>query len=329
MEKLRVAVAGVGTIARAYLDVIASGETDLEVVAVVECDNARIPADLPVPVFRDVHSLVDARVELEVQGLLVCTPPIGHVPISTAALDAGLSVLCEKPLALNRPGLHMMFDTARKADRLVMMAATYRYAEDIQRTKELIDAGDLGDVVLFRNAFTASVDMRDRWNSRPETSGGGVVIDLGTHSVDIARYLLGPIRHIAATETRRIQPIAVEDTAQLLFRTDSGATGTIDLSWSLGNGSQWYVTVDGTKASVRLGWDSAEINRGLGWERFGDGFNKREAYVRQLNDFADAVRYDKTPIISNLDAMASVAVIDAAYRSMQTGCWARVVDEQP
>ena len=121
----------------------------------------------------------------------------------------------------------------------------------------------------------------------------------------------------------------VEDTAQLLFRTDSGATGTIDLSWSLGNGSQWYVTVDGTKASVRLGWDSAEINRGLGWERFGDGFNKREAYVRQLNDFADAVRYDKTPIISNLDAMASVAVIDAAYRSMQTGCWARVVDEQP
>ena len=121
MDKLKVAVAGVGTIARAYLDVIASGETELEVVALVEPDAARVVDCCDVPVFRDVHSLIDARVELGVEGLLVCTPPIGHVPVSTAALDAGLSVLCEKPLALNRPGLHMMFDAARKADRLVMM----------------------------------------------------------------------------------------------------------------------------------------------------------------------------------------------------------------
>jgi predicted dehydrogenase len=331
VDKLKVAVVGAGGIANAYLNVIASGVTDLEVAAIVEPHAGRAgaaSANLGVPTFRDIHELVDARASLGIDGLLVCTPPISHVPVSSAALDAGLAVLCEKPLALNRPGLHMMLDAASRADRLVMMAAKYRYVTDVQRTKELIDAGELGEIVLFRNAFTSHLDMADRWNSRAEVAGGGVVIDRGTHSVDIARYLLGPIRHVVATETRRIQPIGVEDTAQILIRTDSGVTGTIDLSWSLGTGSQWYVTIDGTRGSVRLGWDCAEINRGDGWIRFGEGYDRADAFARQLNDFADAVRYGTKPTISTEDAIASVAVIDAAYRSMQTGSWVRVVEDR-
>jgi predicted dehydrogenase len=331
MENLRVALVGAGGIAQSYLDVVAAKNAEIDIVAIVEPDETRGAAALakvPTKLFPDVHSMLDARESLGIQGVMVCTPPITHVPIATTILELGIPVLCEKPLAPNRPGLCMMNDAAAKTDTMLMMASKFRYVDDVARTKELIDTGALGEIVLFRNAFTSPVDMSQRWNSKRDISGGGVIIDNGTHSVDIARYLLGAIRYVIATETRRVQGLSVEETAQVMFRTDSNAIGTIDLSWSLSTGSQWYVTVDGTAGSVRLGWQTAEINTGDGWTTFGSGYNKQVAFSRQLNDFADAIRHDKAPVISADDAQASVAVVDAAYRSMETGAWVRVVEER-
>ena len=326
----RLALVGAGRSGQAYLDVFANGRVDAELVAVVDTDPARITvaAASGTPTYPDIHALLEQQTTLGLDAIILATPPVTHAPIAAAALDADLAVLCEKPIAPNRPGLHMMFDAAHRNEQLLMMASKFRYAEDVLEAKRIIDSGDLGEIVLFRNAFTKPQDMRGRWNARPELSGGGVIIDEGTHSVDIARYLLGPIRHVIAVETRRIQGLPVEDTAQILFRTDAGATGTIDLSWSLHSGSPWFVTLDGTKGSLRLGWKGAEIDRGNGWESFGEGYNEGEAFARKLTDFAEALRYGKTPLIDADDAQASVAVIDAAYRSMQTGAWARVVEER-
>jgi predicted dehydrogenase len=171
--------------------------------------------------------------------------------------------------------------------------------------------------------------MRGRWNAVPEISGGGVIIDNGTHAVDIARYLLGPIREVIAAETRRIQALAVEDTAQILFRTEAGATGTIDLSWSLDTGSPWYCTLDGTKGSVRLGWATAERRRPDGtWETIGSGYSKVGALAAQVTDFCRALRDGTPPLIGTYEANASVAVIDAAYTSMRTRSWERVIEER-
>lgn len=331
MENLRVALIGAGGIAQSYLDVVAAQRVDIDVVAVAEPDHERgaaAAAKANARAFADVHALLDARDTLGFEAVMICTPPMSHVPLSTIALEHGLPVLCEKPLAPNRPGLCMMTDAAKKSGSMLMMASKFRYVDDVARTKVLIDAGALGEIILFRNAFTSQVDMKNRWNSKRDISGGGVIIDNGTHSVDIARYLLGPIRNVIATETRRVQGLPVEETAQLLIRTDSNATGTIDLSWSLNTGSQWYVTVDGTEGSIRLGWQTAEINTGKGWTVFGSGYDKQAAFSRQLNDFADAVRHGTVPIISQDDAQASVAVVDAAYRSMETGAWVRVVEER-
>lgn len=324
----RLALVGAGRSGRAYLDVFANDRVEAELVAVVDTDTARLAVASGVATFADIHSLIEQQSALRIDAIILATPPVTHAPIAAAALDANLAVLCEKPIAPNRPGLHMMFDAAERNDQLLMMASKFRYAEDVLEAKRIIDSGDLGEIVLFRNAFTRPQDMRGRWNARPELSGGGVIIDEGTHSVDIARYLLGPLRQVIAVETRRVQGLPVEDTAQILFRTDAGATGTIDLSWSLHSGSPWFVTLDGTKGSLRLGWDGAEINRGHGWESFGQGYDEAEAFGRKLTDFAEALRYGKSPLIDVDDAQASVAVIDAAYRSMQTGAWVRVVEER-
>lgn len=327
----RLVLFGAGGIAATYFDAVASLPSEAALVAVVEQDEERrrlVGDRWGVETFATVDAFLGEAMRLDVVGAIVCTPPVSHAPLTLALLDAGVSVLCEKPMAPNRAGLHMMLACAARNQRLLMMASKFRYAEDLILAKKLIESGELGEIVLFRNAFTAAVDMRNRWNSVREVSGGGVIIDNGTHSVDIARYLLGPIREVVASETRRVQGLAVEDTAEVLFRTDTGATGTIDLSWSLQSGSQWFVTIDGTRGSMRLGWQGSEIDQGKGWEPIGVGYRKLDAFRDQLTDFVDAIRYGTTPRISSADAQASVAVIDAAYRSIELKAWVTVVEER-
>lgn len=329
MDPVRIALLGAGGIAATHFEAIASLPNDVTLVAVVEPDAQRAAATsarLGVPTFSDVEELL--RAGLSIGGAIVCTPPNTHASIGIALLEAGIAVLCEKPLAPNRADLHRMLASAHRHDRPLMMASKFRYSEDVILAKKLIESGELGEIVLFRNAFTAAVDMRNRWNSVRAVSGGGVIIDNGTHSVDIARYLLGPIREVVAIETHRVQGLDVEDTAEVLFRTDAGATGTIDLSWSLKSGSQWFVTIDGTKGSMRLGWSGSEVDQGAGWEAVGVGYRKLEAFRAQLTDFLDVIRFGAVPLITSADAQASVAVIDAAYRSIAERSWVSVVEER-
>ena len=338
MKAVRVALIGAGGIAQAHLDVarqsasgVGGAPPAIEIVAIVEPDVARAKAaalKADTVAFARVGDLLDASTALSVDAAIVCTPPSTHPEIAVSCLEHGLHVLCEKPLAIDRAGAHRMLDAAARTGLRLTMASKFRYVDDMTHAKTVIESGELGDIVLYRDAFTSVVDMADRWNSNPAVSGGGVIIDNGTHSIDIARYLLGPIRQVIAVETRRVQPLAVEDTAQVLFRTDAAATGTIDLSWSLHTGSPWYVTVDGTKASLRLGWKTAEMFRNGEWVTVGSGYDKHLAFAAQLDDFAASVRGLREPIIDANDMLASVAVIDAAYRSIRTGAWVQVVEDR-
>src|SRR4029079_17961867 len=95
--------------------------------------------------------------------------------------------------------------------------------DDIVRAQQLVAAGALGELIQLENRFASRVDMRPRWNSDPAVSGGGVLIDNGTHSVDIARSFLGPIHEVLVVEGPKVQELEVEDRAQGLLRAAAGA----------------------------------------------------------------------------------------------------------
>jgi predicted dehydrogenase len=330
-ERLGVALIGAGGIGSTYATALASHNTGLIARAVVDTDRSRADAaaaTLGAASFERFERLLEDPVAATIGAVVVCTPPHTHEQIVVAAADAGLSILCEKPIALDSASLARMYTAVDTNGLVLMMASKFRYVDDVARLREMIVAGDIGEPVLFRNAFTSRVDMRNRWNSKRALAGGGVIIDNGTHSVDIARFLAGPIVSITAIVSPKIQGMEVEDTAQMLLRTASGVSGTIDLSWSLASGSEWYVTVDGTDASVRLGWHTAELNRGDGWAEIGNGYSKTEAFNANLRDFAEAVVHRTTPRISRADIHSSVSVIDAAYLSLKTMAWVNVVERR-
>ncbi len=170
--------------------------------------------------------------------------------------------------------------------------------------------------------------MSNRWNSDPAISGGGVLIDNGTHSVDIIRYFLGRIADVQAVEGKRIQGLAVEDTVRVFVRTASDVLGTIDLSWSINKELDTYVNIYGSNGSIRLGWQRSEYRQtsSKDWIAFGNGYQKVDALRGQLDNFCRALSGSEPLRITAEDAIASVAAVEAAYESLTNSRWNPIAD---
>jgi predicted dehydrogenase len=258
--------------------------------------------------------------------VIVCTPPATHPEIALFFIERGIPVLCEKPLAIDVASALAICDAADRNGVVMAMASKFRYVDDVIRAKSLIASGVLGDILLFENAFTSKVDMSKRWNSDPAMSGGGVLIDNGTHSIDIARYLLEPVTEVLAVEGRRTQNPAVEDTVNLFLRTRSGMMATVDLSWNLNKELDTYVRIYGTNGTIFIGWRESKFRQASSpdWIVFGKGYDKVAAFKRQVENFCNRILGTEPLLISTEDAVASVMVIKAAYDSLAEGTWVQV-----
>ena len=345
-DDVRLAIVGAGRIAGDYVAAVAQTE-GVVLAAVVDVDGAAAQKLAAAGglggggAYTSVEAMLDAS---DVDAALVSTPPATHAPICAQLMAAGVAVLCEKPLCVTSDDAEALVDAAERAGVTFGMATKFRFVDDVVKARELIDAGRIGDVLLYENAFTGHVDMSGRWNSDPALAGGGVLMDNGTHSVDLIRHFLGPITRVHALAGPRVQDIAVEDSVQVFCRTagragapasssavGAGAMCSVDLSWSFNKALPTYVSIYGTTGAIRLGWQSSEIRDDAtgAWTAFGTGYRKVEAFSNQLRDFAGAVRGEHATRVSTADALASVRVIEAAYASMRgvrESGWVEVAD---
>jgi predicted dehydrogenase len=239
-----------------------------------------------------------------------------------------IHVLCEKPFSIDAEGAQKMLDVAQRAGVKLTMASKFRYVEDVIRAKSMVASGVLGDLVLFENVFANRVDMTSRWNACPEISGGGVLIDNGTHSVDLMRYFLGPLAEVHALEGRRSQGLLVEETVSLFVRSVTGVICNIDLSWSITKQRDGYLDIYGTRGAISIGWKrSAHLDFSHGkWVTFGSGYRKVRAFRSQIENFSRAIRGEEPLLITGEDAIASVCIIESAYKSLCQNQWVPVSD---
>ncbi len=322
MRPLAIGLVGAGAIAQAYAQAF-RGLAEGRVAAVADPreEAARALAEeLGCAAFSS-HEEMAERARLD--AVLVCTPPASHSAICLHWLARRVAVLCEKPLALDVESARRMVAAAESAGTVLTMASKFRYVEDVRRARSIVASGILGEIVLFENAFTARVDMAGRWNSQRELSGGGVLIDNGTHSVDLVRYFLGPIQEVSAVEGKNVQRLGVEDTVRLFMRSAGGVMASIDLSWSLNKELASYLDIYGSHGTVRVGWKESRYRQtgSSDWVVFGGGYDKVQALRRQLENFCRAVAGREPPLLSAEDAIASVEAIAAAYSSLRESHW--------
>jgi predicted dehydrogenase len=325
VSSLRFAVIGTGAIARAYEAAFASMR-GAEIVAVCDVDLSAAQAyaqRIGCPSYSSVRSLLDRS---RIDAAVVCTPPATHEAVACELLQAGVHVLCEKPLAVNASQARRMLGVASANGVILTMASKFRFASDVRKAREIVMEGEIGDLVFVENAFTAFVDMSERWNSNAAVSGGGVLIDNGTHAVDILRYFLGNLRDVQIVEGRRMQGLSVEDTVRLFVHNDQDVIGSSDLSWSIDKELETFVRLYGSEGTVLVGWKESKFRRRgeSDWRTFGNGYDKIQAFRDQLLNFCEAIQGRANLVVSPVDALASVEVIQAAYAALEYARWERI-----
>lgn len=325
---MRLALIGAGRIAHSHLAAIDAVEGASLSVIVEPLEDVAAPiAEKHGAKWLANHTAGD--LDKLCDGAILCSPPSTHHALASHLLERGVPVLCEKPLDLSSAGAKRLFALAASKNTTLMMASKFRYVDDVMKAKSMIAAGELGRIIGYHNAFSGRVEMANRWNIDPKISGGGVLMDNGTHSVDIARYLLGPITAVQAERHARVQPIDVEDACSVLFRASTkhsgDVVGQISLTWSAQLATSTFIDIYGTEGTVLIGWGESKHKLGSGaFEVFGRGYDKNAAFANQLQNFMDVVAGRGEPRVAAADAIASVSVIEAAYASMNSDKWTKI-----
>jgi dTDP-4-amino-4,6-dideoxygalactose transaminase/predicted dehydrogenase len=254
----------------------------------------------------------------KLDGVSICTIPSTHRDIAIDLLDAGINVLCEKPLAISVTQAQEMVDKAKEKDLLLLTGFKFRFFDEVLETKKLLEKGSLGKILNFRLMFGGYRDMAGSWYFKREISGGGVIIDNACHAVDLIRYLFGEVSSVSS-EVRNYENIEVEDTARLSLFMESGLFGTVDVSWVLPIPSKTYLEIYGEDGTILLDPEGVtyKFRTWNKWKRMPNRANIEQAFSRQTNHFAESIENKKSTILDNEDGLKTQIVIETAYKSLK------------
>ena len=328
-KPLQLAVIGVGAAAQVgHIPAIKRLE-GVELAAIVDRDEekaGRVAQRFAIP---KVYESTDALLrEEELDAVVVCTPNYLHAPISIAALEAGKHVLVERPLARNAAEAEKMAQAAKKAWRTLMCALSHRFRADSQLLKNYVDGRDLGKVFyakagwLRQRAGWTAADRRDR----KRLAGGGVLMDLGVPILDLALWILGNPGVESVTASAHYPGQAeVEDSLIAFMRLEGGATLTLEVTWGLLMEKDFaYCNLFGENGAAL--WNPLRMHRAMHGSLVNVTPNLdtprnlyKQAAEDQITHFVDSIRKGATPIASVSEALAAMRLVDAIYKSAESG----------
>jgi predicted dehydrogenase len=258
--KPRLAFVGVGWIGRNRMQAVArSGVAEVAYVADTSTEAAQAAAADVRAAVADVDAVLDG--EVAVDGVVIATPSALHAEQTMRALGAGLAVSCQKPLGRTALECSALVETARRVDRLVGIDLSYRHLAAVAAMRDVITSGGIGHVYAADLAFHNAYGPDKAWFSDPVLSGGGCVIDLGIHLVDLALWMLDAPKVEAVTSRlfaggRPLppEPEEVEDHATARLDLADGGAVSIACSWFLPAGCDAVIeaTFYGSEGAVSL-----------------------------------------------------------------------------
>ena len=289
--------------------------------------------------------------EKEIDAVCVCTPNYLHVPQAILALKAGKHVLCEKPLSVNAATAQKIKPYLKKSKKVLMMAHVYRFKEESQYLKKFIQRGELGDIYFAKTHVLRreGIPGLGGWFTTKAKSGGGALIDVGVHMLDLTWWLMGSPKPISAygvayakfgpkglrasgfgVSKIKGKPIFdVDDFAAGLIRMANGSSFLIEASWALNLkeigtiNCSWFgekggVDYNPTKSPKELPVeimkypkDKPQITR--------PKFRENNPFDNQARHFIDCIRKNKKPPVPLEHGITVMKMLDAIYKSAKIG----------
>jgi predicted dehydrogenase len=260
LARPRLGFLGVGWIGRHRMRAILDmGSVNVAAIADPSADMAAEAGKLA-PEAQLVSSLDDI-LDLGVDGVVIATPSAMHAEQSIQALERGVAVFCQKPLGRNVAEAQAVVDAARKADRLLCVDLSYRFTEGMRRIREIINSGELGHIYAVDLVFHNAYGPDKPWFYDPALSGGGCVMDLGVHLVDLALWALnnpgvGSVSGKLYSDGAPLKDTRsqVEDYAVATVELETGAVVQLACSWKLQAGCDAVIsaTFYGTQGGVSM-----------------------------------------------------------------------------
>ncbi len=258
MSRPRLGFLGVGWIGRHRMEAIARGES-AEVVAVSDpSEEACAEALKAAPKGQRVGSF-EELLELPLDGIVIATPSADHAEQSIRVLERGMAVFCQKPLGRTAQEVRRVVDAARAADRLLGVDLSYRFTTGLQELRKHIRGGALGEVFSSELVFHNAYGPDKPWFYEPKLSGGGCVMDLGIHLVDLALWVLDfpEVKKVESHLFAGGKPVrgrgdVVEDYAVAQLEMANGTTARLACSWKLSAGCDAIIEASfyGTKGGA-------------------------------------------------------------------------------
>ncbi len=344
MKKVKIGIIGTGNISHAHMEGYNMLD-NVEYCAACDLDKKRVDAFAEKYGFKRTYTDFNEMLKNEeLDAVSVCTWNNSHASASIAALKAGCNVLCEKPMAMNAREAEEMVKTSLETGKLLMVGFVRRFGSDTRIVKDFIDNGHLGDIYYAKASYLRRCGNPGGWFSDIKRSGGGSLIDLGVHVIDLVRYLMGRPKAVAVTGVTysNIGPRAhikayprykasdyseysdVEDMAAAMIRFDNGAVLSVETSFSLNlKEDTGNIELFGTKAGARL--EPLEIYSEM------DGYlvditpkvSKEKdwfsaIFKNEIAHFVDCVANGTECLSPAEDGLELMKILDAVYESAKT-----------
>lgn len=346
MKKVRIGMVGAGNIANAHLQSYAKLD-NVEIAAICDINEERLneTADL-FGIEKRYLSEADMLANEELDAADVCVWNCSHAKCSIDALNAGLHVLCEKPMAYSAKEAEEMLQASKRNNKLLMIGFVMRFDKDSEIAKDFIDKDYLGDVYYSKATYLRRHGAPGGWFANKELSGGGPVIDLGVHVIDLTRYLMGnpkPISVYATTsdllkdrknlktdvgwkpkDAKPDDVYDVEDFAVAMIKYEGGKTTLLETSYSLNGEPVTKRELFGTKGGIKLAEDFkiyTELNDYLVdvTPQTANYKGGKTLFDAEMEHFVDCI-LNGTPCKAPAeDGVTIMKILDAIYESARTG----------
>ena len=283
----------------------------------------------------------DLLEDKNVDAVYIAIPTYQHCEAVERAANAGKHILCEKPMAMNLEECDRMIQSAGRNNVKLSFDFMMRYHAAHKKIFEMINRGDLGRLVMGRAELTCWYpDVKGAWRQDIEKGGGGALVDMGTHCLDLLEMFFGKIREVCGFRNTLVHSYEPEDTSTFLVRFNSGAHGIVDNYFNVPDAAaQNVLEVYGTKGVVlckgtvgqdsygkmrsclqseETGYDAAQV-RAPEANVIEYELKPKNIYKSEIERFAQCILDNTEPDITPLQARHNVALTLACYEAADTG----------